>query len=247
MSPSSFIIINALALLIVGVAAAPAGLQAGNDVGEVKRWYRDHRESPTADTTYEDSVTTYDDTDVTTYEGQATTYYEATTTDSATAPTSTPTSTGDFVPANLTDTGITGFLGKNTGIASWFRTDNTGDSTNGHSWCGSPYDDSVPGFAPSVTTMLKNFGNDWVTAGTAYCGLEAIFTTPSGLNATLYLVDGFADPWVLTPGSIDVVTGSFPLLRGYQTTSKDDVVQDVAWTFTGRRNELYKFKGVGSG
>ncbi|KAL8279587.1 hypothetical protein RQP46_008149 [Phenoliferia psychrophenolica] len=231
MAPSSFLC-TALALLIAGVAAAPAG-QHQAAAGQEKRW--DQVEPEVVTTTYY-------------YPAQLfTTTMTVTTTVTAPASAPTPTATGSFLPANFTSTGITGFLGKNTGIASWFRTDNPNDFTNGHSWCGSPYDNSVPGFAPSVETMLKNFGNDWQTAATAYCGLEAIFTTPSGLNATLYLVDGFADPWVLTPGSIDIVTGSYPLLRGYQTASKNDVVQDVTWRFTGRRNEQYKFKGVGSG
>ncbi|KAM0747593.1 hypothetical protein T439DRAFT_383216 [Meredithblackwellia eburnea MCA 4105] len=147
----------------------------------------------------------------------------------------------------LSEAGITAFLGTNTGIASWFRTDNSADSTNGHSWCGSPYDDSEPGFAPDVDTMLANFGNDYEKAATAFCGLEAVFTTPAGRTATLYLVDGFASEWVLTPGSIDVITGSFAELYGSETTNKDDVVQGVTWSFTGNRNEQYKYKGVGSG
>lgn len=78
----------------------------------------------------------------------------------------------------------------------------------GHSWCGFPYNDQVPGFAPSVDTMLNNFGGDYQKAATAYCGLEAKFTLPNGQTALLYIADGFASPWVLTPNSVDVMIGA---------------------------------------
>lgn len=144
--------------------------------------------------------------------------------------------------------GITGFLGSNgPGIASWYHTDSTTDSTNGHSWCGYPYDDSLPGFAPDVSIMLANFGNSWTEAGKAYCGLEAEFTTPDGLTTLLYIADGFDPAWVRTPGSVDVIYNSWPKLSGYTTTNKDNVVQGVTWKFTGKRNSAYSFEGAGSG
>lgn len=68
---------------------------------------------------------------------------------------------------------------------------------------GYPYDDSLPGFAPDVSIMLANFGNSWTEAGTAYCGLEAEFTTPDGRMALLYIADGFDPQWVREPGSIE--------------------------------------------
>ena len=46
--------------------------------------------------------------------------------------------------------------------------------------------------APSVQTMLNNFGGDYTKAATAYCGLEVEITTPSGVTKTAYIVDGFA-------------------------------------------------------
>mgnify|MGYP001581198646 FL=1 len=82
------------------------------------------------------------------------------------------------------------------------------------SWCGFPYSDSSPGFAPSVGTMLKNFGGDYEKAATAYCGLEAIVTAPDGTTSTGVILDGFDDAWVLSPGSIDLMYNfvrSFPL------------------------------------
>ena len=82
------------------------------------------------------------------------------------------------------------------------------DVHSGHSWCGFPYNDQVPGFAPSVGTMLRNFGGSYERAATAYCGLEARFTTPDGKTATLFITDGFDDTWVRTPASVDVVIGS---------------------------------------
>ena len=38
------------------------------------------------------------------------------------------------------------FLGPQSGIGSWFYTD--ADGTNGNSWCGYPYNDGMPIFAP---------------------------------------------------------------------------------------------------
>ncbi|KWU42019.1 hypothetical protein RHOSPDRAFT_21948, partial [Rhodotorula sp. JG-1b] len=129
---------------------------------------------------------------------------------------------------------------------SWFRTDSYADSTNSHSWCGYLYSDAVPGFAPSLNTMLRNFNYDYEAAATAYCGLEAVVTTPDGRTATLYVADAFDDTWVRTPSSIDVVIGSFAQLFGRETTNKNDVVKDGSWYFTGNRNERYKFKGLGA-
>jgi len=68
--------------------------------------------------------------------------------------------------------------------------------------------DSVPGFAPSVGTMLSSFNNVYEDAGKAYCGLEARFTAPNGNTELLVIGDGFDDKWVLTPGSVDIIWGS---------------------------------------
>lgn len=149
-------------------------------------------------------------------------------------------------PAAGALSGISSFLGTNTGIGSWFRANNAGDDTNGHSWCGRPYDNNTPGFAPDVTTMLNNFGGDYVAAGVAYCGLEAEFTNPAnGMTTKLFIADGFDSKWVLTPGSVDIMTGAFPLLYGKQTDNKQDVVQGLQWKFTGNRNPDLTFKGYG--
>jgi hypothetical protein len=71
-----------------------------------------------------------------------------------------------------------------------------------HSWCGYPYNDTVPGFAPSLAQMKANFGGNsstWEEVGTAFCGLEAVITTPSGRNATLFITDAFDDTCVSVP------------------------------------------------
>ncbi|GAA5969843.1 hypothetical protein JCM8115_005800 [Rhodotorula mucilaginosa] len=170
-----------------------------------------------------------------------------TTTPITTTTTEAPAPTVTLLPNAVAAAGVTGFLGVNkNAIISWFRTDASQDSTNGHSWCGSPYTDAVPGFAPSLKTMLSNFNWDYEAAAKAYCGLEAIVTTPDGRTATLYLADAFDDTWVRTPSSIDVVIGSFAQLFGRETTNKNDVVKDGSWYFTGNRNERYKFKGLGA-
>jgi len=49
--------------------------------------------------------------------------------------------------------------------------------------------------------------------------------------------DAFDDAWVLTPTSIDVVYNSFTKLLGWQTSNKNDVIQNVSWKFTGNRNQ----------
>ncbi|GAA6043484.1 hypothetical protein JCM8097_000735 [Rhodosporidiobolus ruineniae] len=165
----------------------------------------------------------------------------------------------------LAASNIQGFLGENTNaILSWYNTNSGQDSTNGNSWCGFPYDNSVPGFAPSLKTMLNNFGGDYEKAATAYCGLEAEenfsgrlspsarvlicflslvqVTTPDGKTVTLYIADAFDDTWVLTPSSLDIIHGSFESLYGSYTDNKNDVVKNAKWSFTGNRNDKYKFK-----
>lgn len=59
--------------------------------------------------------------------------------------------------------------------------------------------------------MLNNFNGDYEAAAKAYCGLEAKFTSPNGATITLVIADGFADPWVLTPNSVDIVINSVRL------------------------------------
>ncbi|GAA5903454.1 hypothetical protein JCM6882_006552 [Rhodosporidiobolus microsporus] len=148
----------------------------------------------------------------------------------------------------LSSSGIKSFLGTNTNaIASWFHTNAASDSTNGHSWCYFPYNDNVPGFAISLKTMLADFGGDATAAREAYCGLEAVVTTPEGRSATLVVADAFDDTWVRTPTSMDVVYNAFSKLLGYTTNDKNVVIQNVSWKFNGKRNSQYKYNGVGSG
>ena len=66
----------------------------------------------------------------------------------------------------------------------------------------------MPGFAPSVGTMLANFDWNYEAAAKAYCGLEAVVMTPDGRNMTMYLADGFDVKWLITPTSLDIVYGS---------------------------------------
>uniref|UniRef100_A0A0K3CGR4 FGENESH: predicted gene_6.523 protein n=1 Tax=Rhodotorula toruloides TaxID=5286 RepID=A0A0K3CGR4_RHOTO len=107
-------------------------------------------------------------------------------------------------------------------------------------------DDSVPGFAPSLSTMLNNFGGDATAARQAYCGLEAIVTTPDGKSATLYVADAFDDTWVRTPSSLDIIYGAFAQLFGSQTSNKNDVVTGATWKFTGNRNPKYAYASTSS-
>ncbi|GAA6060472.1 hypothetical protein JCM10212_007103 [Sporobolomyces blumeae] len=147
----------------------------------------------------------------------------------------------------LSAAGIKSFLGLNTGaIASWYHASSSQDSTNGHSWCYFPYNDNTPGFAISLKTMLANYGGDAMAARKAYCGLEAVVTTPDGTSSTLVVADAFDDTWVRTPTSIDVMYNAFTKLFGSQTSNKNDVIQGVTWEFTGNRNSQYVFNGEGN-
>ena len=57
------------------------------------------------------------------------------------------------------------FQGLQGGIGSWFRANNTIDSTNGHSWCGYEYQDSSPVFAPDLTQMTNGTNAVYPNAG----------------------------------------------------------------------------------
>ncbi|BGP48663.1 hypothetical protein JCM10450v2_004539 [Rhodotorula kratochvilovae] len=180
-------------------------------------------------------------TTTTTTQAQQTTSSQA-----AQAATTKVADTGDTVSL-LKKQGITGFLYDNSNaILSWYNTNSGQDSTNGNSWCGFPYDNNVPGFAPSLKTMLASTGGDYEAAAKMYCGLEAVVTTPEGKTMTLYLADAFDDTWVLTPSSIDIIHGAFTTLFGSYTDNKNDVVKNANWKFTGNRNDKYKFKSTNS-
>lgn len=153
------------------------------------------------------------------------------------------------VQTELAALGVTAFLGLNgdseTAIGSWYDADSSQDSTNGHSWCGFPYTNETPGFAPSLATMVAAAGGDAVLARETFCGLEAVVTTPSGESLTLVLADAFDDAWLITPSSIDIMHGAFTSLYGSATTDKDIVIKGVVWTLTGARNTKYKYNGEG--
>jgi len=140
--------------------------------------------------------------------------------------------------------GVYRFLGKNgPGYGSWFAT-NDGKGTNGHSWCGYPYNDNSPIFAPDVSVMLSSFGGNYEKAAKAYCGLEAIVRTPQGQKMRMYIGDGFDPAWVRAKGSIDIAHGTFN--KFYKPTNdKNVVINGVTWKLTGRRSKQYCFKCAG--
>ncbi|KAK4046237.1 hypothetical protein OIV83_006216 [Microbotryomycetes sp. JL201] len=106
--------------------------------------------------------------------------------------------------------------------------------------------------------MLLNFDNDYRKAAMAYCGLEArFFVSPNGhvqdkdksseerrkgrtREVLLFIGDGFAEEWVKTPGSVDIVKQS--QMFGKATEDKNDVILDLEWELTGRRNEKFTFE-----
>ncbi|GJN90946.1 hypothetical protein Rhopal_003960-T1 [Rhodotorula paludigena] len=102
-------------------------------------------------------------------------------------------------------------------------------------------DDSVPGFAPSLKTMLSSFGNDAAKAKEGFCGLEArVYSPKTDKTLTMYIADAFDD-------TIDVIYDSFAEIFGSTTDNKDDVVKECWWELTGGREEKYTYKGVGVG
>ncbi|KZT58816.1 hypothetical protein CALCODRAFT_228702 [Calocera cornea HHB12733] len=135
----------------------------------------------------------------------------------------------------------------NTGnIGSWFRTDSSSDSTNGRSWCQLNYQDSWMGTAIPVGTMIDSMGGDSLAAMKAYCGLEIEATNPAnGQTVTMYVVDGFDEAWVLTPGAMDMTIAAFTALNGFFDNNKDTVVQNMSWKFTGNRNPSYAYDASG--
>ncbi|KAL8283936.1 hypothetical protein RQP46_005368 [Phenoliferia psychrophenolica] len=173
----------------------------------------------------------------------------ATTTSTSAAPAAT-TSSAAVVSSLLSELKSQVFVGMNgegeSAIGSWFHADASTDSTNGHSWCGFPYTDATPGFAPSLSRMLQGYGSREL-AGPAYCGLEAKMHNPDGTTTIGYIIDAFDDTWVRTPKSIDIMYDLFTKFNGAATNDKNVVVKGVTWELTGNRNEQYKYEGVGAG
>jgi hypothetical protein len=143
------------------------------------------------------------------------------------------------------------FNGPQRGIGSWFRANSASDFTNGNSWCGYPYKDYTPGFAPDLSQMTQGtlavWGHPrWAEFGREYCGLEAIVRNPTtGIESTLYITDAFDPRWVRSPGSIDIHVQSYQVLTRFATLDKNIVIQNVEWRLTGRRNARYAFQGQG--
>jgi len=103
----------------------------------------------------------------------------------------------DAVPADLSAVAFQGQQG--AGIASWFDADSKRDSTNGHSWCGFPYNDNSRLFAPSVGTMLRKYNGNYEAAAKAHCGMIAASScptakSPSWSSATALTTAGSASP-----------------------------------------------------
>lgn len=79
-----------------------------------------------------------------------------------------------------------------TDIGSWFNCNENAvngitTGTNGNSWCGYPYNDSMNGFAISLLVMCESKkcewtdGQIWVDKTKLFCGLEGIFSRSAAL------------------------------------------------------------------
>jgi hypothetical protein len=146
------------------------------------------------------------------------------------------------------------FKGLQEGIGSWFRAKHVNDDTNGNSWCGYPYVDTSPVFAPDLAQMTNGSlavwpHPDWPYYAGQYCGLEAkVYNPATGLTIFLFVGDAFDPKWVKSPGSIDIMSHSYSVLANHPTTSPSDknkVIKYLQWEFTGTRNPQYSFKGPG--
>jgi len=148
--------------------------------------------------------------------------------------------------------GVSAFHGEQSGIGSWYRASASGDSTNGHSWCGYPYNDQSPVFAPDIQQMTNGtnpvYPNPlWKTYTSIYCGLEAkVWNPANGKSMILYIGDSFDHRWVKTPGSIDIMKGVWSELAGKSATNKNDVIKGVKWELTGKKSAKYSFGGPGN-
>lgn len=130
------------------------------------------------------------------------------------------------------------------GLGSWYEADSQRDSTNGVGWCGIPYNNNSPGFAPPFKMMSKNLAtwssdpSGWKQATKKYCGLEAEVTY-KGRTEKLYILDAFDPAWVKTTYAIDILIKAFEKLWGKNTSNKNDVMNTVTWKLTGRRATKY--------
>ncbi|KAL7007573.1 hypothetical protein EMMF5_003037 [Cystobasidiomycetes sp. EMM_F5] len=172
---------------------------------------------------------------------------KSTSTTAAAASTSTSSSSSSSTSNGSTSSAsgsVTAFSGTNSNaILSWFRTNSGSDSTNGQSWCQTKYQDDWICFAPDVTTMLKEYNNDYNAAATAFCGREAIVTDPStGKSITAFICDGFDSKWVKTPASLDLTVAAFTAIKGSFDNNKNTVIQGATWKLTGNVVAKGKFK-----
>ncbi|KAL8718963.1 MAG: hypothetical protein Q9181_008128 [Wetmoreana brouardii] len=137
------------------------------------------------------------------------------------------------------------FNGAQSGIGSWFQTNAASSSTNGHSWCGYPYSDDQPLFAPSLALMGgATSGSAWDQQRREYCGREAKVTNPAtGASKLLYIGDSFAQP--RSDGAIDIVIGAFIDLYGSDPNGNHNLVMNpVTWQLTGNVNNAYTADGA---
>lgn len=129
-----------------------------------------------------------------------------------------------------------------TGLASWYRANNSQDSTNGVGWCGKEYTDATPAFAPPFKILSPTLATwqsnpkQWEIDTATWCGLEAKVTDPNtGKSMLLYIYDAFDPAWVRTEYAIDVMVDAFSQLNGNPNGNKDIVVQNMQWELTGNR------------
>ncbi|KAL8949337.1 MAG: hypothetical protein Q9222_004541 [Ikaeria aurantiellina] len=137
------------------------------------------------------------------------------------------------------------FNGDQSGIGSWFQTNAALSSTNGHSWCGYPYSDDQPLFAPSLALMGgATSGSAWNQQRREYCGREALVTNrATGAHMLLYIGDSFAQP--RSDGAIDIVIDAFTTLYGSDPNGNHNLVMNpVDWHFTGNVNSAYTVDGA---
>ncbi|KAI4104321.1 MAG: hypothetical protein L6R37_003318 [Teloschistes peruensis] len=135
-----------------------------------------------------------------------------------------------FVSLSLAVSPPPQFNGNQNGIGSWFQTNTADSHTNGHSWCGYPYSDDQPLFAPSLALMGgATSGPSWDAQRRQYCGRKAKVTnTATGVSKLLYIGDSFAQP--RSGGAIDIVIGAFIDLYGKDPKGSAPVSTPAGWS-----------------
>lgn len=139
-----------------------------------------------------------------------------------------------------------GFHGQQTGIGSWFSTnerrdENMPNGTNGKGYFGNPYFDNQPVVAIDISQMSggATYGSTaYKKAEKEYLGQEVKITNNKTGKTVIGVVgDAFAHP--RGPGAIDMSRSLWTTLNGGNFRMNHNDVLNVSWEFTEKRSTMY--------